>query len=115
MDLSYITNRYFPKLSPADINGGSCYHWAYRVFKLYPESRLWSTSMWGGHAWIEIANRYYDAEHPTGTTKLGDIVPAVANYQENNAWVQNNVQQMSEQAFRRFWRLRGPKSVSRIS
>ena len=109
MDLSYITSNYFPKLSPAAINHGSCYHWAYRVFRIYPEAQLYSTPMWGGHAWIKIADRYYDAEHPTGTTKLTDILPRLIFYQESSPWVQDHLHQLSETAFRRFWRIRGPR------
>jgi hypothetical protein len=109
MDLSYITANYFPKLSPAEINGGNCYNWAYRAFKLYPEAKLYSSNMWGGHAWVKIDKQYYDAEHPKGTIKLSDIIPAITNYPEDNGWVQGHIQHQTERAFRRFWRITGPR------
>lgn len=67
-DLSHITEAFFPEYSPLTINEGRCFNWAYAAFIFYKNHkvRFYTAEEGGGHAFIQIDNKYYDAEHPRG-------------------------------------------------
>jgi hypothetical protein len=50
----------------SDINGGDCYNWAWIVHHLIPDAVLCTVRYYGGHAFVKIKNKYYDAEHTSG-------------------------------------------------
>jgi len=65
-NLTWITKKYFPQLSPRQINLGNCYNWAYTAYKNYNNARLFTVEEYGGHAFIKIGQKYFDAESPMG-------------------------------------------------
>lgn len=65
-NLSWITKKFFSNLSPQQINLGNCYNWALVAYKNYNNVKLYSTIERGGHAFVKIGNKYFDAQSPLG-------------------------------------------------
>jgi hypothetical protein len=70
-NLDHITREHFADIDPVYINSGMCCDWAWTVKKQYTEAQLFEwvagdkTHAWG-HAFVKLADLYYDSESPTG-------------------------------------------------
>lgn len=65
-NLNWISQKYFPHLTPRLINCGDCYNWAYIAYISYNRVKLFTIDEYGGHAFIKINNKYFDSESPQG-------------------------------------------------
>lgn len=73
-NLAWITKKYFPQLSPQQINRGDCFNWAYVAYKNYDNVLLFTVEEYGGHAFAKIGNKYFDAESPYGELHWANLV-----------------------------------------
>jgi hypothetical protein len=80
LDLNWITKKYFPDLSPHLINRGNCFNWAYIAYMNYDNTKLYSVDEYGGHAFVKIGNRYFDAENPRGVEHWAHLVSIMDMY-----------------------------------
>lgn len=65
-NLTWITKKYFPHLSPLQINSGNCYNWAHVAYKNYNSAELFTIEDYGGHAFVKIRRNFFDSESPLG-------------------------------------------------
>jgi hypothetical protein len=74
-DGRFITEYFFPHLSPMDINFGDCCNWAYIAYKVFHKCNieLWSTVNYGGHAFIKMDGKFYDSESLNGVTFFTEL------------------------------------------
>lgn len=83
MDLSFIKDEFFPKISARKINNGNCFNWAYIVYLLLEDKEvsLYSDDEFV-HAFVKIGDLYYDSECPTGVNCWEDL-PTYQRYPNN--------------------------------
>jgi hypothetical protein len=55
-------------MTPEEINGGYCYRWAATVKVLVPQADVFYLAYEGGHVFVRIDGKFYDAESPTGVS-----------------------------------------------
>ena len=65
-NLTWISKKYFPDLYPRLINSGNCYNWAYIAYQNYNNVKLFTIDDYGGHAFVKIGQKYFDAQNPRG-------------------------------------------------
>lgn len=65
-NLTWITKKYFPQLSPRLINSGNCYNWALIAHQNYNNVKLFTVDDFGGHAFVKIGQNYFDAQDSLG-------------------------------------------------
>jgi len=72
-NLTWITKKYFPQLSPQQINLGNCYNWALVAYTNYNNSNLFTWADGGGHAFVKIGSKYFDAQSPCGVSHWSSL------------------------------------------
>lgn len=99
-DLSWITLS-FGK-TPGEINRGWCYMWAWLAKRTYRGARLWVAhdpdKLDGDHAFVQIGDLWYDAEHPLGVSAPNQLTFFSHLGDEPFAH-----KEMSDHAFIKFW------------
>lgn len=86
-----------------DINWGYCYYWAAAAYKLF-KTKLLTVDKYGGHAFIEYKEKYYDALALNGVShwsELNFFKDKFNRLNECDAMVQ------SFKDFKDYWRLEG--------
>ncbi|MGI4815924.1 MAG: hypothetical protein ACRYGG_21680 [Janthinobacterium lividum] len=57
-----------------DINGGDCANYAAVMYqKLDGKAKILSTKASGGHVFLKVGTKYFDATHTKGVSKIGDL------------------------------------------
>lgn len=101
--MQHVSDTYFPGEAPDDINGGDCYNWAWVAKLHYPKAQLWQTLRWGGHCWLKLGDKFYDAENPKGTTSLCDIMPETKRFKQSSDLIQDMA--ISPKEFLKIWKV----------
>lgn len=65
LSLSAVTRR-LGGMRPNRINQGYCFIWALLAAEAHPEAVLYSCRTYGGHAFIGLHGKFYDAQRPRG-------------------------------------------------
>lgn len=104
-NLNWITKKHFSNLSPQQINLGNCYNWALVAYQNYNNVKLYSTDNHGGHAFVKIGQKYFDAESP-----LGELHWANLNFFR---WINNPVvpRRESLRSFLAYWGKEGKNPI----
>jgi len=74
LNLSYVTEKFFPDTPPAAINDGKCFLWAFAGYMENLEDKRYDvklctlpdSSKHGNHAFLKMNNTFYDAEAHLG-------------------------------------------------
>lgn len=75
LDLSDVRRRLFPRRSALWVNQGRCFAWALAAYDQHRalRPRLCTVSGWGGHAFLQVGLRFYDAAFPRGVDDWRDL------------------------------------------
>ena len=102
-DFSSVAAEFFPKLSPEDINGGDCFNWAWVVYHKAPGAQLVQSVRYD-HAFVQIGNSYFDAEHPTGSD-IVNILPELRKVKRGSDRFNDSFETVSPTKFRKRWKV----------
>lgn len=75
LDFSDVRRRLFPRRTPHWVNNGRCFVWALTVHDENQDkgARLCTVLGWGGHAFVQVGYRFYDAAFPQGVEDWREI------------------------------------------
>ena len=107
-NLKHITEHWFSKTDPIDINSGECFVWAWKAKLHYKNAILCTIGHCGGHAFIKLDKLYFDAEYPKGVKDWRRMI-AFRGKQPRENWLE----EMSNYQFKKYWSRHGAGSFSR--
>lgn len=115
-NLTWITKKYFPQLSPLQINSGNCYNWAHVAYKNYNSAELFTIEEYGGHAFVKIRSKYFDSESPIGEQNFMDLkfFRRAVMRKEYNPRFQALPRKQSFIDFLEYWQINGSSSIINV-
>ena len=108
-NLTWITKKYFPQLSPRLINSGNCYNWAYIAYQSYNNVKLFTIEDFGGHAFVKIGQRYFDSQNPRGVLHWSSLDLLREICRDNVYYLDPWKQPVN--VFLQYWRENGKHSI----
>lgn len=85
-DALELVDKFWDKFSGKDCNQGFCDIYAYKINKLLPGSKIWSTEEQNdtfGHVWVEYKGKFYDAEVSNGVNDWKQLPWMISFFKRN--------------------------------
>lgn len=108
LNLNWITRKHFDSLIPRSVNAGNCYNWAFIAYSNYINVQLFTIDEFGGHAFIKIGARYYDAQNPIGVAHWSQL----SMIWEMGDYMKMNPREQSLAEFLLYWYDNGKNLIS---
>ena len=92
---------------PWKINNGWCFVWALYAREEIPFAQLFTYLPHGGHAFVKIKDKYYDAESPLGVTHWKKLKFFRDILQKNLKCSEKSIKKQNIYQFCKFWAMEG--------